>query len=116
MIPISQISFRDIILKDITFSDGEDLMKSLKKLGEDNTDIQDDELKHTVRFEDRQDAFDEEEEKKITTEDIKSKFELSDLSHNSKIKYLGAINRIITWFHYEVNDFLKIIQMKLYLK
>ena len=64
MIQISQISFRDIILRDITFSDGEDLMKSLKKIGKDNIDIQDDEFKHTVRFEDRQDAFDEEEEKR----------------------------------------------------
>ena len=103
MIQISQISFRDIILKDVVFSDGEDLMKLLKDLGKENIDIQDEELKHTVRFEERQDACDE-EEKVITIEDIKNKFELSELSHNSKIKYLGAINRIITWFDYEVDD------------
>ena len=42
--------------------------------------------------------------KKITTEVIKSKFEESDLSQISKIKYLGAINRVIGWFDYEVND------------
>ena len=61
MIQILQIT---LYLKDIIFSDGNDLMKLLKNLGKDNTDIQDDELEHTVRFEERQDAFDEEEEKK----------------------------------------------------
>ena len=50
MIQISQISFRDIILKDVVFSDGEDLMKLLKDLGKENIDIQDDELIHTVRL------------------------------------------------------------------
>ena len=108
MIQISKITFKDIILEDIVFSDGKDLMKLLKDLGKENIDIQDDELIHTVRFEERQDSRDEEEEKnEITLEDIKKKFELSDLSHNSKIKYLGAINRVISWFDYEINDLLK---------
>ena len=102
MIQISQISFRDIILKDVVFSDGEDLMKLLKDLGKENIDIQDEEL-HAPRFVERQDACDD-EKKQITIEDIKIKFQESELSHNSKIKYLGAINRIITWFDYEVND------------
>ena len=61
MIQISQIIFRDIILKDVIFSDGENLMKLLKNLGKDNIDIQDDELK-TPRFQERQGACDEEEE------------------------------------------------------
>ena len=74
MIQISQISFREIILKDVVFSDGEDLMKLLKDLGKENIDIQDDELIHTVRFEERQNACDEEEEKnEITLEDMKKK-------------------------------------------
>ena len=62
MIQISQISFREIILKDVVFSDGEDLMKLLKDLGKENIDIQEDELIHTVRFEERQNACDEKEE------------------------------------------------------
>ena len=77
MIQISQISFREIILKDVVFSDGEDLMKLLKDLGKENIDIQDDELIRTVRFEERQDACDEEEEKnEIAIEDIKKKIRI----------------------------------------
>ena len=38
-------------------------MKLLEYLGK-NVEIEDDELKHTVRFEERQDFCDEEEEKK----------------------------------------------------
>ena len=52
MIQISQITFRDIFLKEIIFSDGEDLMKLLKNIGKDNIDIQDDELQ-TPRFQER---------------------------------------------------------------
>ena len=66
MIQISQIPFRDIILKDIIFSDGNDLMKLLKDLGKENIDIQDDELQ-TPHFEEKKD---EEEKKETTTEDI----------------------------------------------
>ena len=50
MIQISQITFRDIILEDIIFSDGEDLIKLLKKLGKENIDIQDDEFKTQSPF------------------------------------------------------------------
>ena len=105
MIQISQISFRGIILKDIIFSDGEDLMKLLKDLGKENIDIQDEELQ-TPRFEERQDGCDEHEEITIE-EDIKNKFEDSELSKNSKNKYLGAVNRICGWFQYEVKDLFK---------
>ena len=70
MIQISQITFRDIFLKEIIFSDGEDLMKLLKNIGKDNIDIQDDELQ-TPRFQERQDACDE-EKNEITIEDIKN--------------------------------------------
>ena len=49
----------------------------------------------------------EEEEDEITIEDIKKKFDESELSKNSKIKYLGAINRVISWFDYEINDLFK---------
>ena len=45
--------------------------------------------------------------KEITIEDIKNKFKDSELSQNSKNKYLGAVNRIITWFDYEINDLFK---------
>ena len=33
MIQISNLTFRDIVLENLVFSDGEDLMKSLKNLG-----------------------------------------------------------------------------------
>ena len=102
MIQISKITFKDIILEDIVFSDGKDLMKLLKDLGKENIDIQDEEL-HAPRFVERQDACDD-EKKQITIEDIKIKFQESDLSNNSKVKYLGAINRIISWFDYEIDD------------
>ena len=52
MIQISQITFKNITLKDIIFSDGEDLMKLFKKLGKENIDIQDDELQ-TPHFEEK---------------------------------------------------------------
>ena len=71
MIQISKITFRDIVLEDVVFSDGVDLMKLLKNLEKENIDIQDEELIHTVRFEERQNACEEEEE--ITIEDIKKK-------------------------------------------
>ena len=104
MIQISQITWKDIVLKDVVFSDGEDLMKLLKDLGKENIDIQDEELQ-TARFIDRQVGCDEHEE--ITIEDIKKKFEDTELSENSKNKYLEAIKRIISWFQYEVNDLFK---------
>ena len=63
MIQISQITFGNVILKDVVFSDGEELMKLFKKLGKGNIDIQDNELE-TPRFQERQDACDEEEEEK----------------------------------------------------
>ena len=62
MLQISQISFLVITLKGITFSDGEDLMKLLKDLGKENINIQNDELQ-TPRFEERQDACDEEKKR-----------------------------------------------------
>ena len=52
MIQISQITFKNIILKGIIFSDGEDRMKLFKKLGKENIDIQDDELQ-TPHFEEK---------------------------------------------------------------
>ena len=72
MIQISKITFKDIILENITFSDGEDLMKLLKGLGKENCEIFDEELQ-APRFDKRQDACDE-EKKEITIEDIKIKF------------------------------------------
>ena len=62
MIQISKITFKDIILEDITFSDGEDLMKLLKGLGKENCEIFDEELQ-APRFDKRQDACDEEKKK-----------------------------------------------------
>ena len=44
IIQISKITFKDIILEDITFSDGNDLIKLLKDLGKENFEIQDKEL------------------------------------------------------------------------
>ena len=72
MIQISKITFKDIILEDITFSDGEDLMKLLKGLGKENYEIFDEELQ-APRFDKRQDACDEKEDKEVTIEDIKIK-------------------------------------------
>ena len=63
MIQISKITLRNIILEDITFSDGNDLTKLLIDLGKENFEIQDKELE-TPRFQERQNACDAKKKKK----------------------------------------------------
>ena len=81
MIQISQIIFKDIILKDIIFSDGEDLMKLFNDLGKENIYIQDDELE-TPRFEETKE---EEEENEIAIEDIKKNSKNQNYLRTQKI-------------------------------
>ena len=99
MIQISQISFRNIILKDIIFSDGEDLMQLLKKIGKESIEIQDEELE--TWFEERQD---DEEKNEITIEDIKKNSMNQIYLKLKKNKYLGAVTRTCGLFQYEIND------------
>ena len=107
MIQISKISFNGVTMENFVFNGADDVIKVIHELRDFKVEYTDEEVTEPIE-EVVEEVVEEEEEtillNKMTIEDIVDKFNQSDLSPNSKKKYIGAIKRMITWFNFDLDN------------